>query len=369
MIDAPGLLWTILAFLAAIGPLIFFHELGHYLAGRWFGVKAEAFSIGFGRAVAGWHDRRGTHWKVGWLPLGGYVKFAGDMNPASQPDAAWVNLPAEERNQTFQAKPLWQRAIIVAAGPLTNFVIAIGLFMAVFAAIGEPRTPPVIAGVVEGSAADRAGLEAGDRVISIGGTTIRRFEDMASVVAIRPGEMMEVRFERGGVEQTLTFAPDSIVERDRFGNEARVGRLGIAAGDQEIARLSATELPGAAIAHTWRSLTMMVVTLKQLVLGKRDVSEMAGPVKMAKISGEVATLGVASFVMFMAFISINLGFINLLPIPMLDGGHLAMYAIEGVRRKPLGPQTTEWAFRTGLMLVLALMLFVTINDIASLGRG
>lgn len=366
MNGSPGLLMTLLAFVAAIGPLIFLHELGHYLAARWFGVKAETFSIGFGRRIAGWRDKRGTDWQVGWLPLGGYVKFAGDMNPASVPDQAWLQLPPEERNQTFQAKPLWQRAIIVAAGPVANFLVAIAIFMAVLAAVGESRTPPVIAEVVAGSAAARAGLQPGDRIVRIGDTQVSRFEDIRGFVALRPGETLALTVRRDNREIGLTAVPTAVVESDRFGNEARIGRLGIVPGRPELVKLSAFELPGAALRNTGQSVVMMVVTLRQLVLGQRAASEMAGPVRMAKISGEIATLGITSFVLFVAFVSINLGFINLLPIPMLDGGHLAMYAIEAVRRKPLGPQATEWAFRSGLMLVLALMLFVTINDIASL---
>lgn len=367
MNGSPGLLMTLLAFVAAIGPLIFLHELGHYWAARWFGVKAETFSIGFGRRIAGWRDKRGTDWQVGWLPLGGYVKFAGDMNPASVPDQAWLQLPPEERNQTFQAKPLWQRAIIVVAGPAANFLVAMLIFMAVLAAVGESRTPPVIAEVVADSAADRAGLVAGDRITRIGDTAVTRFEDLRGFVALRPGETLALTILRGGQQLSVTAVPASIVERDRFGNEARIGRLGIVPGRPEYVTLSPAELPGAALRNTGQAVVTMVVTLRQLVLGQRDASEMAGPVRMAKISGEIATLGAVSFLLFVAFVSINLGFINLLPIPMLDGGHLAMYALEAVRRKPLGPQATEWAFRSGLMLVLALMLFVTINDIASLG--
>jgi regulator of sigma E protease len=194
----PGILWTILSFLLVIGPLIFVHELGHYFVGRWFGVKAETFSIGFGREIAGWTDKRGTRWKLSWLPLGGYVKFAGDMNPASQPSAEWLELPPAERAQTFQAKPVWQRFLIVAAGPFTNFVVAILIFTGFLMALGEPRTPPVVSQIEPGSAAAAAGLQAGDRILAIDGAEIERFEDISRHVVLHPGKQVTIRYARGG---------------------------------------------------------------------------------------------------------------------------------------------------------------------------
>ncbi len=363
----PNLLMTILSFLLVIGPLIFIHEMGHYLAGRWFGVKADAFSIGFGREIAGWTDKRGMRWKIGWLPLGGYVKFAGDMNPASTPTKEWLSLPAEERNKTFQAKPVWQRFIIVAAGPIVNFLFAILVYIALFASYGEPRTPPVISAVSQGSAAERAGLKAGDRIAEINGEEIERFEDIAAYVRIRPGERLTLEVERAGRMLAVGAVPDAQVMRDRFGNEARVGLLGIAPAERVIAPLGAHQLVGAAIGQTVDTVKMMVVTLGQVVTGSRSVKEMGGPLKIAQYSGQQASLGWVDFIWFMTIISINLGFINLLPIPLLDGGHLLFYTIEGIRRKPLKPEAQEWAFRTGLAALLALMIFVTLNDLASFG--
>jgi len=363
----PGLLWTILSFLLVIGPLIFIHELGHYFAARWFGVKSETFSIGFGREVAGWTDRRGTRWKLGWLPLGGYVKFAGDMNPASQPSPEWIALPPEERNRTFQAKPVWQRFIIVAAGPAINFLFAILVYMALFASYGEPRTPAVVAAVSEGSAAAEAGFLPGDRIVAIDGRSMARFEDVAGYVRIRPEQAMRFTIERGGNEFAVDARPNVHVMRDEFGNEARMGLLGIAPSGRTLVPLAFWELPGAAISHTIDTVRMMVVTLGQIVTGQRSVEEMGGPLKIAQYSGQQASLGLVDFVWFMAVISINLGFINLLPVPLLDGGHLLFYIIEAVRRKPLKPETQEWAFRTGLFALLALMIFVTLNDLASFG--
>lgn len=367
MSHGPGILLTVISFLLVIGPLIFVHEFGHYLAGRLFGVKAETFSLGFGHELAGWTDRRGTRWKVGALPLGGYVRFAGDMNPASAPSAAWLALPAEERARTFQGKPLWQRFVIVLAGPVTNFIFAIMVFSAIFAINGEPRTPPVVAKVDAGSAAQSAGLEPGDRIETIAGRTIDRFEDIAPVVALRPGEPLQMLVLRHGRELTLTATPKLDVIHDRFGNTIPRGLLGIRSGDSIFVKLSPIEIPGAAVAKTFETIRLIVDTTGQIITGRRSTSELGGPLKIAQLSGQQATLGWQDFVYFMAAISVNLGFINLLPVPLLDGGHLLFYAIEAVRRRPVGSGVQDWAFRSGLALLLALMVFVTLNDLSSFG--
>jgi len=368
----PNFLFIVLAFLAMLGPLVFVHELGHYLAGRIFGVKAETFSIGFGREIFGWSDKRGTRWKVGWLPLGGYVKFKGDMNPASTPGKEWLALPAEERNQTFQAKPVWQRFIIVAAGPFINFLFAIFAFMAIFAIIGYPTATATVDGVVQNSAAARAGIAPGDRIVEVNGNEIDTFVDLTAYVRLRPNEPMRIVLEREGSRRTVELTSDETMMRDEFGNEARVGQLGVT-GAQALGGGAGREyLPvhrlfGAAVDYTWETVQSMVVALTQVVTGKRSVKELGGPLKIAEVSGQQASLGWIDFLWFMTIISINLGFINLLPIPLLDGGHLLFYTIEGVRRKPIKPEAQEWAFRTGLVVLLALMIFITFNDLASFG--
>ncbi len=367
MLDSPGILFTVLAFLLVIGPLIFVHELGHYYVGRWFGVKADTFSIGFGRELFGWTDKRGTRWKVGWLPLGGYVKFAGDMNPASVAHPEWLKLPAEERYQTFQAKPVWQRFLIVLAGPAINFLFAILIFAGMFAAIGQPQTPPVVGAVQESSAAAAAGIRPGDRVVRVAHRDVGRFEDIAPIVSTRRGEPLGVEMVRDGRPVALDVTPQATVEEDRFGNRYRRGVLGIAHGAPVIEPVPLLVLPGAAVRQTSDMVVLMVETLWQVVSGRRSVKELGGPLKIAQFSGQQATLGLTAFLFFMAIVSINLGFINLLPIPLLDGGHLLFYTIEGVRRKPLKPETQEWAFRTGLAALLPLMVFVTFNDLASFG--
>lgn len=355
-----------LGFLLLLGPLVTLHELGHYLVGRWFGVKAVAFSVGFGREVFGFTDRRGTRWKLSALPLGGYVQFAGDMNPASEPSAEWLALPPEERAQTFPAKPLWQKALIVAAGPVTNFLIAIAILAAFNLSYGRVLVSPEISAVTEGSAAEAAGIRAGDTIVSLDGRAIEEFTDVQQHVITSPGSRIALGLERDGATRVIDMIVPSQVMRDRFGNESRIGRLGIMAAGSEIVPVGPVESVGLAVVQTGDIMVMMVRNIKQIITGIRPVSELGGPIKMAKFSGEQLTLGWPQFVSLVAMVSINLAFINLLPIPVLDGGHLAFYAAEAIRRRPASARSQEWAFRTGLAFVLALMLFVTINDIASL---
>ncbi|NIJ18550.1 regulator of sigma E protease [Sphingomonas naasensis] len=367
MIQSPGILLYLLAFVLVLGPLVFLHELGHYLAGRWFGVKAEEFSIGFGREVAGITDRRGTRWKFGWLPLGGYVRFAGDMNPASQPSAEWLALPAQERAKTFQAKPLWQRAIIVAAGPITNFMVAI-LILAGFAfAYGQNVTPAVV-GVVEAkSGAAVAGLQPGDRITAMGGRSVDTFFDVAKYTQLRPGEQVRIEVERNGEQHALTARIGERVETDRFGNSYRTGRLGVGPGAAVLKPVGLLEAPLIGLRQTADIVQMTLDGLGQIITGRRPLSELGGPLKIAQVSGERLAMGPVEFVFLIALISINLGFINLLPVPVLDGGHLLFYAVEAVRRRPVEPQVMEWAFRGGLIAILALMLLVTLNDLGAFG--
>ena len=367
MIQSPGLLLTVVAFLCVIGPLVFVHEMGHYWAARLFGVTIDAFSIGMGREVAGWTDRRGTRWKLGWAPIGGYVRFAGDMNAVSQPSADWLTLPPRERARTFQAKPVWQRAIIIAAGPAVNLVLAV-LILAGFAlAYGDLRTPAVVGAVEPGSAAAAAGLQAGDRITSLGGRDIVLFGDIANFVRIRPGERVQVDLQRAGQGRSTAVTLGASSEADRFGNRFRIGLLGVRAPAPVVVKVGLLEAPGVAVGRTRDILRMMVDTIGQIVTGRRPLSDMGGPLRIAKASGEQLSLGWNDFVGLIALVSINLGFINLLPVPMLDGGHLFFYAIEAVRRRPVGPDVQEWAYRGGLAAFLALMLMVTVNDLGSFG--
>ena len=368
MIDSPGLLWTIACFILLIGPLVFVHELGHFLVARFFGVTVEAFSIGFGREVFGWTDQLGTRWKLGWLPLGGYVRFAGDMNGASIEDARWRDLPVQERAQVFHAKPVWQRALIVLAGPFTNLFAAVVILAGFALVYGEAQTPPVIATVQKGSPAAIAGLQPGDRILDVNGRPIESFDQIYPMVQDRPGERLNVQVERDGGKRQFELVPATVRQTDRFGNEYRIGRIGIgAAADRTIRPVSVIEAPFIGVERTISILDRMVTGLWQLISGRRSIQELGGPIKIAQISGEAAVLGLPEFIYLAALISINLGFINLLPVPMLDGGHLTFYAIEAIQRRPVSPRIMEIAFRSGMYVLLALMAFVTLNDLASLG--
>lgn len=367
MLQSPSIFVMIFGFLLILGPLVLVHELGHYLVGRWFGIKAEAFSIGFGKELAGWTDKRGTRWKLSALPLGGYVQFAGDMNAASQPDGkALEGLSEAERGYVFHAKPLWQRALVVLAGPLTNLIVAILIFASFNYLYGKVVASPVIAGFTQVSPARDAGLRVGDKIVAIDGKAIERFDQVREQVVPYPGHTIAVAAERAGQRIEVRVPIASRIEKDQFGNEARIGAIGIGSGKYEIVPVGAVEAVTLAGDQSIGMVKMMVTGIKQIVIGERSVKELGGPIKIAKYSGEKLTLGLPEFVYFAALISINLAFINLLPIPALDGGHLAFYAAEAIRRKPLGARSQEWAFRTGMAFVLALMLFVTINDVASL---
>jgi regulator of sigma E protease len=366
MLSQPPLWFILVAFLAALGPLIFFHELGHYLVARAFGVGAESFSIGFGREIAGWTDKRGTRWKIGWLPLGGYVKFIGDMSPVSMPgEVEAVSL--EERKLSFHHRPVWQRFLIVLAGPLANFLLAILIFAAFYMAYGKPETPAVVGSVAAGSAAEQAGLREGDRILNIAGKKTRYFQDIQAVTSLRPNYRVELGVQRGEAVRRISVRLGSEERADEFGQKYVVGLLGIKPPSLAYRQLGPLEaVPQAAVATL--NVTRMIVDITgQIITGNRSAKELGGPLRMAQIAGQRASLSWPDFVYLVALFSINLGFINLLPVPMLDGGHLALYTIEAVQRRPVSLRAQEWAFRGGLAVLLALLLFTTLNDLGSFG--
>jgi regulator of sigma E protease len=366
MFNQPPLWFILIAFLLAIGPLVFFHELGHYWVARMFGVGAEQFSIGFGREIFGWTDKRGTRWKVGWLPLGGYVRFIGDMNPASQPDTT-TEVSPELRGISFHHKPWWQRFLIVLAGPVANFLLAIAIFAAFFAVFGMPRTPALVGQVQPGSVAASIDLRPGDRIDSIAGQDVESFEDMRRVVSLRPGERVTIAFERAGSRKAVEARLGEQVVTDEFGQKFRIGLLGVLGGERVLEDVPVLRIIPEATTYTFALTRSMIDGLVQIVTGRRSTKDLGGPLKMAQIAGQQASLGAFAFIQLIALFSINLGFINLLPVPMLDGGHLVFYVAEGIRRRPVSERAQDWAFRSGLALLLALLLFTTVNDLASFG--
>ncbi|MBA3578018.1 MAG: RIP metalloprotease RseP [Sphingomonas sp.] len=361
MLAQPPIWLIVIAFICAIGPLVFIHEMGHYLVARIFGVGAETFSIGFGREVTGWTDKRGTRWKVGWLPLGGYVRFVDDEQQTGETRESVI------RPDSFAGKPVWQRFLIVLAGPMANFLLAIIIFACFFAAWGIPRTSNVVVGVQSGSAAAAAGIQKGDRIVSVAGQRTNSFEDVQRVVSLRPNEEVTIGVVRDGGSTRVQTRLGAHEEQDRFGQKYRLGLLGVYSANRELAPVPVLQLVPEATRYTWLLTRTTLEGLVQIITGRRSVEELGGPLKIAQVAGQQASLGPFQFVQLLALISINLGFINLLPVPMLDGGHLLFYLVEAVRRRPVSVRAQEWAFRGGLALLLALLLFTTMNDLGSFG--
>ncbi|MGF1591976.1 MAG: RIP metalloprotease RseP [Kiloniellaceae bacterium] len=352
-----------LPFLAVLTALVFVHELGHYLVARWNGVRVEVFSIGFGPEIFGWNDRTGTRWKFSLIPLGGYVKFFGDANAASMPAEGAAQMSESDRAVSFPHKRLGQRAAIVAAGPIANFAFAIVLLAGLFSIIGQPFTPAVVGSVVEGSAAEAGGFQPGDEVVAVNGTTVARFEELQRIVALRPDETLRFSVLRDGMRVELVATPARVVRDNGLGEEAEVGQLGIQRSGADYARHDPLTAVWQATRETVGIIDQTFTALGQIVRGARGTDELGGPIRIAQISGQAAELGVATVIYFAAVLSINLGLINLFPVPMLDGGHLLFYAVEAVRGRPLGERAQEYGFRIGLALVLTLMVFVTWNDL------
>ena len=357
----------VVPFLLILTVLVFVHEFGHYLIARWNGVRVEVFSIGFGAELFGWWDSAGTRWKFSTIPLGGYVKMFGDADASSGlPAAGLARLAQADREVSFHYKRLGQRTAIVAAGPAANFVFAIAVLAVLFMTFGQPYTPPEVGQVQPGSAAEQGGIRPGDVIISIDGRHIARFEDVQQAVRLNPGTPITIVVRRDGGELELRVTPTPTELTDRFGYRYEIGLLGIArSGMEYIKRDPLTALLQAGT-ETW---SLSVGTLKamwQIVIGTRAVDELGGPLRIAQMSGEVAQGGMVAVLWFMAVLSINLGLINLFPVPVLDGGHLLFYAAEAVRGKPLGQRAQEYGFRIGLALVLTLMVFATWNDLVHL---
>ncbi len=367
LLEQPGLLFTLATFIPMIAVLVVVHEGGHFLAGRLFGAKIEAFAFGFGRELLGWTDGRGVRWRVNAIPLGGYVKFVGDMNEASQVDPAVMALPERERRGLFAFLPLWQRAIIVAAGPFINFLFAVVILAGFNLAYGHPASPPVAEMVLENSPAARAGIQPGDRILRINGKAVERYEQIVAEVKTGVGQPIALHVARAGRELDLVVQPAMVESIDNFGNRSRHPQIGISSHSKVVTAVGLGEAVRWALVDTWDIVQTIGRTLRQVVVGERSLAEMGGPVKTAQIAGQQASLGPIAAIAFMAFFSINLGFINLLPIPTLDGGHLLLYGIEAVRRQPLAEKVQQWAFMSGFAALMSLMAVLTWHDFGSVG--
>jgi regulator of sigma E protease len=358
---------TVVVFLIVLTVLVFVHELGHYLVARRSGVRIEVFSIGFGPELFGWFDRAGTRWKLSAIPLGGYVKMYGDADASSMPSGAVREMTEEEKAYSFHHKRLGQRIAVVAAGPAANFIFAIVLLAGLFMTVGQQFTPPEVGQIEPNSAADRGGLKPGDTILKIDGSGVESFADIQREVYGNPGVPMQLLIKRDGAEQTLSVTPQMTEMTDRFGNTYRVGLLGIRRSGVDYIQRGPVEAVSRAVGEIWN---LSVGTLKaswQMIIGQRSTDELGGPLRIAQMSGEVAQGGIAALLYFMAVLSVNLGLINLFPIPVLDGGHLLFYVAEALRGKPLGQRAQEYGFRVGLALVLSLMVLVTWNDLSHLG--
>ncbi len=354
-----GLLHTVVAFVIVLGVLVFVHEFGHYLAARWRGVFVETFSIGFGQALATWTDRLGTIWKLAWIPLGGYVKLHGQERPQDVPPevrARWIP------GRTFQEKSVGSRAIIVAAGPAANFVLAALLFAGLFAVAGRPLTLPVINQVLPNSAAATAGLQPKDRIEAIDGTPIATFEDLQRIVSARPGAAMQMKVHRNDSDLMLP-----VVTGARKENGRTIGLLGIEGGAVIYQHESFPAAVWDGVTETWRVTAETAGGVVEIIAGGHGAGEIGGPLRIAQLSGQVAAMGAASLISFIAVLSVNLGLINLFPIPVLDGGHLLFFAFEAIRGRPLPARAQEYGFRAGLALLAGLFIFATWNDLTHLG--
>lgn len=363
-----GAVVYIAPFLFVLTVVVFFHELGHFLVARWTGVDVRVFSVGFGPSLVGFTDRKGTRWQISAIPLGGYVRFLGDENAASAPDReALRRMPGEERQRSFASQPVGVRAAIVAAGPIANFLLAVVIFATIFATMGRDVVLPKVDAVVPGSAAEEAGFVTGDIVRAIDGRSIATFQDLQRIVGIRGGEELTVTVERDGAERTLVATPRREEITDRFGNTMTVGILGISrdlSGDAVI-----TERPGVAesiwlgVSESWFVIEHTVTYLHRVIIGRESAEQLGGPIGIAQLSSDAATLGFLQLIKLAALISVNIGFINLFPIPLLDGGHLVFFAAEAIRGRPLSERVQEIGFRLGFAVIGMLMIFTVWNDI------
>ncbi|MDX8460112.1 RIP metalloprotease RseP [Mesorhizobium humile] len=362
-------LGTLVPFLFVLTVVVFVHEMGHYLVGRWCGIGVKAFSIGFGPEIFGFYDRRGTRWKLCAIPLGGYVKFVGDMNAtSSQPSTEELeSLTEAEREVAFHTQPIWKRAATVVAGPLFNFLLTIAVFTVLFSLYGRPVLEPTVAEVTKGSPAEKAGILPGDRFVKVDGSKVETFADVQRLVSGRAGDAITFTMLRDGKEIDVTATPEPMEQQDALGNKIKVAVIGVVnnaeLGQPRLISYTPAGAVVAAVEETGHVIERTGQFLQRFALGREDKCQLGGPIKIAKMSGQAAKLGFEWLVQLVAFLSVGIGFLNLLPIPPLDGGHLLFYGVEAVIRRPVSERMMEMAYRTGLFLVLGFMGFVFWNDL------
>lgn len=362
------LLSYVVPFLVVLTIIVFVHEMGHYLVARWNGVAIQTFSLGFGPELIGFDDRHGTRWRLSAIPLGGYVRFVGDMNAASMPDESFIERAGPELSkQLFVNKSVWQRIAVVVAGPIANIIFTLLVLYALLLGYGRYTLPPVVGFVGPWSPAMAAGLHSGDRIVSVDGYDVRGFEDFQRLVATAPQRTITITLQRDGETRTLTATPDAVESTDRFGNRHRIGLMGVTNHVQQSDLVLYRPGPVEAIGMTFEEVRFIVdrtaAFLGDFFVGRGDVDQLGGPIKVATVSQQVASLGIIPLINLMALLSLNIGIFNLLPIPMLDGGHLIYYIAEAIRGRPLPQRIQEVGYRIGLAVVFSLMIFTLINDL------
>ncbi|HXQ82615.1 MAG TPA: RIP metalloprotease RseP [Xanthobacteraceae bacterium] len=366
-----GVVAYLIPFVFVLSLVVFFHELGHFLIARWCGVRILVFSIGFGPELVGFHDRHGTRWKIAAIPLGGYVKFFGDENAGSAPDGAQLEAMNEaERAQSFFFQPVCKRAAIVVAGPAANFLLAIVIFTTIFMLYGKQTMSARVDAVQPDSAAASAGFQPGDTVVAIDGRAIDNFADMQRVVSESAGAALQITVERNGTRLELKATPALKEVKDNFGNVHRIGILGItrsmAPEDLKFQPVAPPQAVLMGLQETWFVVDRTLSYIGGVIVGREAADQLGGPIRIAQISGQVATIGFVALVHLAAVLSVSIGLLNLFPIPLLDGGHLLFYSIEAMRGRPLSERAQEVGFRIGLAIVVMLMIFATFNDIVHL---
>lgn len=357
------------AFILVISVIVFIHEGGHYLVAKACGVKIEEFAIGFGKEIIGFNDPSGTRWKLCLVPMGGYVKMFGDINPASAPDNEQLKkLTAAEEKVTFHGKKLWQKSAIVAAGPAANFLLAIIILSGFILTYGQAQTLPIVGDVLKESAAEQAGLEKGDHILYIDGTTIEDFSDIQTAISINTGTSINLTILRNNIELTKKLTPRIVESKDLFGNSIRRAQIGITSNGQVFHKtdIGIFKAIGLATVQTYDIAASNLKAIGQIVTGSRSVEDLGGPVKIAKYSGQATQMGIQTVLWFMVVVSIGLGLINLFPIPVLDGGHLMYYMIEALQGKPLAQKYQDYGLKAGMAFIILLAVVVTFNDIRQL---